>query len=202
MAIYIQVDPDTRLMTQRLQASPIYIKTAVVEAVQLTAEGLRGDQYRDLDVRRTDKGDFVVDIYVMSDTSGKRMPTLEASQPVRAGDWIITNPLQQAGDRANHYGKSDQSFRERYLATATPGVYQAIGLIRAVKNPAHTNIQITAYWGKTQYGDPNCYICAPVNRENLEDLAIGKRYLISANDFATTYVPVEELLGPDWRDKI
>lgn len=187
MATYTQLDPDSSQIDALLTQSPVYIKTATVEAVQLTAEGLATNQYRHLDVHADDTGGYVVDIYVMSEANGTRTPQLEASQPVHPGDWIVANPVQQEGDRINHYGKTDDSFRSRYDATDTPGIYRAKGLARIAKNPTGCPISIIAYWGEEQFGDTDCYICAPVERDHLDDIGKGKRYILSANDFVTTY---------------
>lgn len=203
MPLYVPVNPDTRLMTKRLLESPIYIQAATVKAVQITADGLRNNQYASLDVRRTEKGNYVVDVYIMSEIDGKRTAILESSQSVRAGDWIITNPIQHLGDRESHCCKSDQAFREDFGPTSKTGVYHNKGsMLRAVKNPAGTSIEIPTPDGGTQYGDHECYLCTPVDCRDLSNDGVGKRWLISAQDFHATYAPIEEVLGTDWRDKL
>ena len=200
--IRMKIEANNTVITRSLAESAIYIKMAMVKATQLTAEGLAADAYTHLDVRRDDELGYVVDTYVMSETGGKRVPKLEASQPVAAGDWIITNPQKLPTDRPNNYGKKDASFRARYKATPQPGVYMAKGLTRVAKNPTGVNIEMVAYWDDVQYGDAECYIAAPVDPKNLDDLGEGQRYLLDAIDFRETYRPVSEVLGTDWRKKI
>lgn len=201
------INVSSMLITDQLAQSPVYIKVATVHAVRVDATQLNAGAYAAYGVHPDGQGGFVIDTYVMTeDADGRRIPKRKGdSQPIHPGDWIVTNPPKQPGDYPNHYGKTDQSFRDRYEQTersAQMGIYRARGLIRCIQNPTDTDIRISAYWGDYQDGDTDCFICAPVDRQNLDDLGVGKRYLLSRNDFETTYQPVEEILGPDWREKI
>ena len=200
------IDADSDQITELLAQSRIYIKDVTVQAYQVSAEHLKIGGYATHGVHPDGNGGFVIDTYVMVETAdGRRIPQREGdSQPVRPGDWIVINPAKQPGDYPNCYAKTDQSFRERYEPTARSymGTYRAKGLIRLAKNPVAAPVITTAYWGSSQTGDAECYFCAPVNRQNLDDLGLGQRYLLSANDFQTTYKPVEEVLGADWRNHL
>ena len=200
---FISVDANSTQITDLLAQSPIYAKDVTVQAYQVNHDQLINGEYAKFGVLPDSQGGFVIYTYVMVNCPDGRIPTRESdSQPVRPGDWIVVNPARQPGDYPNCYAKTDSSFHERYEATNQAHIYRAKGLIRIAKNPTSANIQITAYWGDSQQGDAECYICAPVNRQDLDDLGINKRYLLSKNDFDTTYRPVTDVLGVDWHNKL
>lgn len=160
--------------------------------------------YFDKDVRYdTERGTYVIDTYVMREVPRAngvgcvRTPALEDTRPVEAGEWIATNPKGWSTDRDNNYAIPDDTFRKRYEPTAEIGVYRAKGMARIIPNFTGEAVEIEAPWGGTQNGDANCYFCAPYDKENPDDLALGERYILSANDFAA-YGLADEVLGTGW----
>lgn len=178
------VDLNAEAYSQLFAEAPIYKKKAKIEAVQITAEGLESGEYADKDIR-FDGEKYVIDTYVMREKDGQRVAELEDTRPVAVGEWIATNPSQQEGDRTNNYAIPDETFRKRYQETDEPGVYRAAGMARIIKNATGKAVEIEAPWGGEQYGDEECYFCAPYDPNNPEDLAEGGRYILSENDFAT-----------------
>lgn len=186
--------------TEMLAKAPIYAKKGSVQAVQMTTAGLESDAYADRDIRfDSEAGRYVVDTYVMRQRPEGRVAELEDTRVVEAGEWLVTNPKQQDGDRANNYVMPDAKFRKRYEATDNPGVYRAKGMARIVPNDSGEDVEIDAPWGGTQTGDASCYFCAPYNRDNPDDLADGHRYILSENDFAA-YGLADEVLGQGWNE--
>lgn len=179
-----KVDLDSSEYTARFAEAPIYAKKAKIEAVQITQEGLESGAYTDKDIR-LDGEQYVIDTYVMRERDGERVAELEDTRPVAVGEWIATNPQQQEGDRANNYAIPDETFKKRYKATDTPGVYRAAGMARIIKNETGNQVEIEAPWGGAQEGDASCYFCAPYDPDRPDDLAEGRRYILSENDFAT-----------------
>ncbi len=185
-----KVDLNSAEYTVRFVEAPVYAKKARIEAVQITQSGLESGEYADKDIR-LDGEQYVIDTYVMREQDdGSRVAELEDTRPVVAGEWIATNPIQQEGDRANNYAIPDETFKKRYRATDVSGVYQAAGMARIIKNETGNKVEIEAPWGGTQEGDAKCYFCAPYNPDEPDDLAEGKRYILSENDFAT-YEPID-----------
>lgn len=118
------------------------------------------------------------------DGSTVRVAELENTRPVVAGEWLATNPTQQEGDRANNYAIPDKTFRKRYEATDTPGVYRGKGKARIIKSPTGRPVVIEAPWGGEQNGDENCYFCAVCEDETEAGISSDNRYILSENDFA------------------
>ena len=194
-----KISLDTPELDARFAGAEVFHKKGSISAVQITAEGLQSGAYADKDIRFDETaGEYVIDTYVMrTKEDGSRVAELEDTRKVEPGEWLATNPLQQEGDRENNYAIPDATFKKRYEASDTPGVYRAKGMARIIKNDTGRSVQIEAPWGGTQEGDASCYFCAPYDRENPDDLAEGHRYILSENDFAA-YAPASEVLGEDW----
>ena len=198
------VDLNTKEITELFKEAEIYAKTGQMEAVQITQEGLESGAYADKDVRLgkvdekgnyTEGGKYVIDTYVMKENkNGTREAAFETTNKVEPGYWIITNPIQQEGDRENNFAQDDKKFHSKYEPTDKEGIYRPKGIARIIPNPFKEPIEIDAEWGK-QVGDENCYCCVPYERED-PDLLPADRYLLSENDFAA-YKPAKEVLGID-----
>lgn len=98
---------------------------------------------------------------------------LETTNTAHPGDYIITNP---SGEK---YVLSSEKFATRYLPSESPGMYKAVGEIKAIKNPFGKAITIIAPWGEEQHGDSNCYIAMTDKTTD--------RYIIEAQAFQDTY---------------
>ena len=182
----IRVDLTEPEYTERFKNAEFYIKKKVVSAVQVTEAGLEAGDYKDLDVEFDEEtGQYMITTWVMREENGQRIAAVEDKRRVVPGEWIVTNPLQQPGDRANNYPVPDETFKKRYEATDEPGRYRAKGKARIIKNPTSQKVVITAPWGGDQNGDEECYFCAICDDETLETISPDNRYILSANDFAT-----------------
>ena len=135
---------------------------------------------------------YAVDTYVMSNQDGAKVPKLEDTRAVEAGMWVITNPVQQEGDRLNNFCQNEATFNKRYEATDEPGVYRAKGMARIIKNETGHKVVIDDPWGSQQEGDENCYFCVPYDPDHPFDVPEGKAYILSENDFAN-YGPAAEV---------
>ncbi len=199
-----KIDLKTPEYSQKFEKAPIYAKKGAIDAVEITQEGLESGEYADKGVRFDDeKGRYVIDTFVMrTNADGKRQNVLESTRIVEPGEWIATNPKVHPTDVANNYVIPDETFRKRYESTAEPGVYRAKGMARIIKNDTGDSVEIMAPWGEPQYGDANCYFRAPFDVNNPDNLAEGDRYILSANDFFSTYGPADEILGPGWAERI
>ncbi len=189
--------------TELFAAAEIYAKKGVINAVQITEEGLKSGLYSDKDVHCDGDG-YVIDTYVMREiprADGQpgciREAALEDTRPVAVGEWIATNPKSWESDRDNNYAIPDEMFRKRYEATSKTGVFRAKGMARIIRNDTGEAVEIDAPWGGLQNGDANCYFCAPYDRSNPTDLADNDRYILSENDFAA-YGLASEVLGEEW----
>ena len=107
----------------------------------------------------------------------------ETKNTAKAGAWVMTNP---SGEQ---YIISEQKFLARYEAVdGEPGVYQAKGHCRAVRNPFGESIEIMASWGQPQTGDENCLFADTCDAEG--NNMGGEPYLIDSKAFEETYKPV------------
>ena len=182
----IRVDLKEPEYTERFQTAEFYIKKKVVSAVQVTETGLEAGDYKDLDVEFDEAtGQYVITTWVMRGEGADRRAEVEDKRRVEPGEWIVTNPLQQEGDRANNYPVPDETFKKRYEATDQAGQFRAKGKARIIKNPTGKKVVIEAPWGGEQTGDEECYFCAVCDDETLETISKDNRYILSANDFAT-----------------
>lgn len=182
----MRVDLTEAEYTERFKTAELYIKKKIVEAVQVTEIGLEAGDYASLDVEYDEAaGQFMITTWVMREENGQRIAAVEDKRVVLPGEWIITNPLQQPGDRANNYPVPNETFMSRYESTNQPGHYRAKGKARIIKNPTGQKVVITAPWGGDQTGDEECYFCAVCKDETLETISPDNRYILSANDFAT-----------------
>ncbi len=187
----IEVDLKTPEYDTLFQNAEFYIKKKVVEAVQITEAGLEAGDYKDLDVEYDEQTDqYIITTWVMRGEGEERKAEVEDKRRVVPGEWIVTNPKQQEGDRANNYPVPDETFKKRYEATDEAGKFRAKGKARIIKNPTGKKVVIEAPWGGPQTGDEECYFCAACDDETLETISPDNRYILSANDFAT-YEPVE-----------
>lgn len=182
----IRVDLTEPEYTERFQTAEYYIKKKVVSAVQVTETGLEAGDYAHLDVTYDEEHQqYMITTWVMRGEGESREAAIEDTRPVVPGEWIVTNPLQQPGDRANNYPVPDETFKKRYEATDEPGRYRAKGKARIIKNPTGKKVVIQAPWGGDQNGDEECYFCAVCEDATLETISKTNRYILSANDFAT-----------------
>ena len=182
----IRVDLTEEAYTKRFETAEYYIKKKVVSAVQVTETGLEAGDYKGLDVEYDEAtGQYMITTWVMRGEGADRRAEVEDKRRVVPGEWIVTNPSQQPGDRANNYPVPDETFKKRYEATDQPGQYRAKGKARIIKNPTGHKVVITAPWGGDQNGDEECYFCAACEDETLETISPDNRYILSANDFAT-----------------
>lgn len=189
------VDLNTAEYTDKFAAAEIFAKKAKVSAVEVTAEGLAGDQYGP-DVRLDDDGNYVLDTYVMKQAEdGSREKVYETTKQLQPGQWILTNPAQVAGDYPNSYAVDGDKFAKRYEPTNQPGVYRASGMARIIKNDTGVPVEITAPWGDKQEGDADCYFAVTYNPDQPDEIS-GDRYVLSENDFAT-YGLASEVLADD-----
>lgn len=108
--------------------------------------------------------------------------TIETTNTAHEGDFIVTNP-----DREQYIIRRDK-FSKNYEPTAQEGVFKAIDLIRAIKNPTGDAIRIIAPWGEEMSGDKDCYITAGYDPDRPDEIG-DNRYIIGAQEFADTYVP-------------
>lgn len=106
--------------------------------------------------------------------------TVETSNAAEEGDVLVTNPGGES------YLVKGDVFRSRYRATQTPGVFQARGMVRAVRNPTGGPVTITAPWGEDMTGDENCWIVEAVNAAE-PSARTTDRYVIGGREFADTY---------------
>lgn len=169
-----------------------FVKKGRVTAVRLTEEGLKSGEYADRDIRwDEEKKSYVVDTWVMQekampDGSKQRVAVIEDTHTVSAGDWVLTNPVQQEGDHLNNYPQDNETFTKSYEPderSDQSGVYRAKGTAKIFRNPTSKPVFIHK-WGTIQEGDAHCYFC--------ERHTDGKtsRYLLSENDFAA-YEPYQ-----------
>jgi hypothetical protein len=114
----IEVDLKTPEYDTLFQNAEFYIKKKVVEAVQITEAGLEAGDYKDLDVEYDEQTDqYIITTWVMRGEGEERKAEVEDKRRVVPGEWIVTNPKQQEGDRANNYPVPDETFKKRYEAT-------------------------------------------------------------------------------------
>jgi hypothetical protein len=107
--------------------------------------------------------------------------TIETSNTANAGDVIVTNP---GGEQ---YIVPADKFNVKYSAVeGSPGEYQSIGEIRAIKNATGKEITITAPWGEKMVGGADSYIVSAYDKEH-PDIISEDRYLIGGDEFAATY---------------
>lgn len=188
------VDLQTPEYTEKFRNAEIFAKKTKVDAVQVTAEGLASGQYENRDVHLDDKGNYVIDTYIMKEQSdGKRQKTYETTRELTPGDWILTNPLQQKNDYPNNYSIQDEIFQKRYERTDQPGVYRASGMARIIKNDVGAPVEIDAPWGGTQEGTGECYFAVTYDPNKPNEIS-SDRYLLSQNDRAT-YGTLAEVFG-------
>lgn len=194
-----KINLNTERYNSLFAEAEVYRKSAKIQAVQITAEGLAEGIYANKDIRFDRSIErYVIDTYVMNEVPRSdggvgcvRVAALEDTRPVEVGEWIATNPKAWESDRENNYAIPDETFKKRYEPTTEQGIYRAKGMARIIKNDTGDSVEIEAPWGGSQYGEVDCYFCAPYDPSHPEDLATGERYILSANDFMA-YVPLTE----------
>ncbi len=180
--VALKIDLSSPEYTAKFEDAPIYQKAGKITALQITAEGLKDNQYADKDVRFDDNlREYVLDTYVMRENNGERTQVLEDTRVVRVGDWLATNPIQQEGDKENNYTISNETFQKRYTATDESNIFQPKGLAKIISNETGRPVEIDSPWGGMQNGDEACYFCAQCDADGQ---LVGKRYILSENDFA------------------
>lgn len=103
------------------------------------------------------------------------------------GDMLVTNP---GGER---YVVPADKFRTRYESTATPGVWKATGLVRAIQNPTGVDVVTTAPWNEDIRGDADCMLVAIVTEDKPDEVDPKERYIIGKSEFDETYAPFEQV---------
>ena len=106
--------------------------------------------------------------------------TRETTNTTNEGDFIVTNP---GGEQ---YIVPGEKFAERYEATDVDGVFKAVGMVRAIKNPTGESMTILAPWGEEMNGDSECYIVTGFDPANPDEIG-SDRYIIGVQEFADTY---------------
>lgn len=101
--------------------------------------------------------------------------TVETERVLEGGEHIVKNP------NGEEYAMSPEKFASRYFLNEK-NEWQAMGEVKAVKNPTGAPITIMAPWGEKQHGGKDCYIA--MNPTAPED-----RYIIGGDEFANTYQP-------------
>ncbi len=188
-----KIDLTSAAFSAQFANAPLYVKTAVVSAVQLTEEGLQSGAYSALDVRYDEKEKaYVVDTYVMEETEEGRKAKLENTRPVEPGMWVVTNPVQQEGDVLNNFAMDDATFKKRYEPEGD-GRYRAKGRGWIIPNDTGEEVEITPPWGGTQTGAADCYFVCAQDPAKPEERG-NNRYILSQNDFAA-YGLASEVLG-------
>lgn len=188
-----KIDLNTPAFDAKFANAPLYVKTAIVSAVQITEEGLQSGTYANLDVRYDEKAKaYVVDTYVMEETEEEgRKAKLENTRTVEPGMWLVTNPVVQEGDRLNNFAMDDKTFKKRYVPEGDH--YRAKGRGWIIPNDSGEEVEITPPWGGTQAGGVDCFFVCAVDDENPEERG-SNRYILSQNDFAA-YGLASEVLG-------
>lgn len=105
---------------------------------------------------------------------------VETKDTAKPGQFIVTNP------DGEEYIRPEGQFRSRYNETDVEGVYEAVGVIRAIPNPFNDEIEIEAPWGKPQYGKSNCLIAVSIT-DPTEPVSKA-RYIIDPDAFLSTYI--------------
>lgn len=110
--------------------------------------------------------------------------TVEASNVAEIGDYIVVNP------GGEEYVIQEDKFAGLYGATDKPGIFQATGIVKAIKNPTDKWVQIEKSWG-TQEGGPNCMFA--VTYDPGSDEVVGPMRIIATQEFSGTYEPIEQV---------
>ena len=185
----LKVDLKTPEYDALFEKAESYIKTAPVEIIPVTEEGLKNGQYEDKDVSYDEeKGEYIVTTWVMNkQEDGSRVAEIEQTRAVKPGDWIATNPKKFETDHANNYPMSDETFRKTFQASDQENIYYKKVPVKMIDNPTGSDVIVADPWkedtGGTMSGDAHCHFA--------EDYK-GRRYIISDNDFNNTYVPAEK----------
>ena len=109
--------------------------------------------------------------------------TVETSNTVSTeNNFIVTNP---DGEK---YVIPKEKLDQRYMPTDDPEVYEAAGYIRAIQNPYGKDIEILASWGKSQFGDSECFVADTCDSAGAS--LDGEPYIIDVDPFKNTYAPV------------
>lgn len=109
--------------------------------------------------------------------------TVEASNVAEVGDYIVANP------GGEEYVVPKDKFTSSYEETDEPGIFQAKGIVKAIKNPTDKWVQVEKSWG-TQEGAPDCMFAATYNPENNE--LVGSMRIIGAQEFTDTYQLIQQ----------
>jgi hypothetical protein len=153
-------------------------KSAAITQDQAISDALDrdGKVYRKSGDYRAEKADVATRVETV--LNGK----VETTNTAYPGDYIVTGAV---GER---YVVKPDVFASRYEPkTGQPGVYRALGHVKAIPNPFGRPLHVLAHWGEVQHGDTDCVIV------DIYDPATGKRfghpYLISRAVFDATYKP-------------
>lgn len=187
-------------------------KWAEFQAREVTQEGLYAGEYADLGVRYTDGG-FMVETTVMRncviDGRDAWQPFPEDPARVEAGMFLGIGEKTKPHDCLNVWPISRRTFKRKYEPTDDPEWWRPKGIARIlpVRRFFECSIEIIAPWPDAdgnpahQTSDRDGYIVAPVDPNNVDDLASGQRYLLAA-DQRGSYRPLPEVYGADWRSHL
>lgn len=209
----LRVDLRTPEYDEKFKQAELFVKTSPVVVEEVTAEGLESGVYESKGVVRNADGEYILTTIVVNqhkDELGNitRIPEIENTIVVEPGNFIVTNPIWQAGEPRNHFVKTAEkiaglyepvvegdmldgfSFGEGELAgmAMRPKGYSE-GSIQprpVIQNDTGRKVEIDAPWGGTQGGSFDCYFVQQGTPDN--------RYILSQNDFAG-YIPYLQYQG-------
>ncbi len=203
-----KINLDSKSYTEQFVSAPIYARKDVVHAVWVTDFGLKTEAYKKRDVvYDATSGSYVVMNYVtcsVPDENGedcKLITKLENVQPVKVGDWVVTDATMCEACHDHNHVLSDEDFRKKYEPTAIPGIYRAKGMARIIKNDTGDAVIVRAPRGEQQEGDAECYFLAPYDPYEPTNLALGKRCVLSKEDFYNLYDLASAVFGPYWEEE-
>lgn len=180
------IDLTTEEYTEKFKNAEIYIRNHVINAIQVTETGLEAGDYAAFDVQYDEEtGNFLIYTWGMHGEGDDRKPVIQDTHIITPGDWLVTTPPKNPGDRVSHYPIPAGLFDKRYESTGETGKFRVKGKSRIIKNPTGKKVVITAPWGGEQTGDEDCYFCASCDDETLETISKKNRFILSAKDFAS-----------------
>jgi hypothetical protein len=164
---YLELDLNSLPMTELFSKAEVYY----------LANAGKYAKHAEVQVRPAAPGEEV--ITVLEDGS------VETTNTAKDNQFVITNP---GGEQ---YLIDAEKFMQRYQPTDQEGIFKARGAVRAFRNQTGRSIEITAPWGKPQYGDEECMLATPYDPEKPDEVG-SDRYIIGREEFEETYSPAEQ----------